>query len=201
MHRKWWTLFAVSVATFMLLLDITVVNTALPAITGTATVGQQLSASTGTWTGSPAPTFAFQWLRCDSAGANCAPIGGATAQTYTLVTADGGQTVAVRVTATNAEGTPAAYTTRIIVTRPVDAADFNGTVVLDWVNVTAQFENAVTSLEAREQALPPYDRGAHEGVRDLGIDDRDAGDVDNGELAARLGEPVEEALHDLFCAV
>ncbi|MEA2376132.1 MAG: hypothetical protein QOD13_39 [Thermoleophilaceae bacterium] len=32
MHCKWWTLFAVSVATFMLLLDITVVNTALPAI-------------------------------------------------------------------------------------------------------------------------------------------------------------------------
>jgi EmrB/QacA subfamily drug resistance transporter len=32
MARKWWTLMAVSVATFMLLLDITVVNTALPAI-------------------------------------------------------------------------------------------------------------------------------------------------------------------------
>jgi EmrB/QacA subfamily drug resistance transporter len=32
MHRKWWTLIVVSVATFMLLLDITVVNTALPAI-------------------------------------------------------------------------------------------------------------------------------------------------------------------------
>ena len=32
MTRKWWTLLAVSVATFMLLLDITVVNTALPAI-------------------------------------------------------------------------------------------------------------------------------------------------------------------------
>jgi EmrB/QacA subfamily drug resistance transporter len=32
MHRKWWTLIAVSVATFMLLLDITVVNTALPSI-------------------------------------------------------------------------------------------------------------------------------------------------------------------------
>jgi EmrB/QacA subfamily drug resistance transporter len=32
MHRKWWTLITVSVATFMLLLDITVVNTALPAI-------------------------------------------------------------------------------------------------------------------------------------------------------------------------
>jgi EmrB/QacA subfamily drug resistance transporter len=32
MHRKWWTLLAVSVATFMLLLDITVVNVALPSI-------------------------------------------------------------------------------------------------------------------------------------------------------------------------
>ena len=32
MQRKWWTLLVVSVATFMLLLDITVVNTALPAI-------------------------------------------------------------------------------------------------------------------------------------------------------------------------
>src|SRR3954454_2363582 len=32
MHRKWWTLLAVSVSTFMLLLDITVVNVALPAI-------------------------------------------------------------------------------------------------------------------------------------------------------------------------
>ena len=32
MHRKWWTLAAVSVATFMLLLDITVVNVALPSI-------------------------------------------------------------------------------------------------------------------------------------------------------------------------
>src|SRR5207248_4329571 len=32
MARKWWTLIAVSVATFMLLLDITVVNTALPSI-------------------------------------------------------------------------------------------------------------------------------------------------------------------------
>ena len=32
MERKWWTLIVVCVATFMLLLDITVVNTALPDI-------------------------------------------------------------------------------------------------------------------------------------------------------------------------
>src|SRR6195256_3884996 len=32
MNRKWWTLVVGSVATFMLLLDITIVNVALPAI-------------------------------------------------------------------------------------------------------------------------------------------------------------------------
>lgn len=46
--------------------------------------------------------------------------------------------------------TTASYTTRIIVRRPMDAARFNGTVLLDWVNVTAQFENAVDTLEAHE---------------------------------------------------
>lgn len=46
--------------------------------------------------------------------------------------------------------TPADYTTRIIVRRPANAADFNGTVLLDWVNVTAQFENAVDTLESHE---------------------------------------------------
>ena len=35
MERKWWTL-SVSVATFMLLLDITVVNVALPSIRETS---------------------------------------------------------------------------------------------------------------------------------------------------------------------
>ncbi|HSW11611.1 MAG TPA: alpha/beta hydrolase domain-containing protein [Solimonas sp.] len=46
--------------------------------------------------------------------------------------------------------TPADYTTRIIVRRPADVARFNGTVLLDWVNVTAQFENAVDTLEAHQ---------------------------------------------------
>ena len=55
----------------------------------------------------------------------------------------------------NARSSPSAsttspYTTRIIVTRPIDPADYNGTVVFDWVNVTAQFENAVDTLTTHE---------------------------------------------------
>src|SRR5258706_14511185 len=46
--------------------------------------------------------------------------------------------------------TTAAYRTRIIVTRPTDPAKFNGTVLIDWVNVTAQFENAVDTVEAHD---------------------------------------------------
>jgi hypothetical protein len=58
------------------------VNTVAPAVTGTATVGQTLSTTNGTWLGAPAPTFTYQWQR---SGSN---IGGATSSTYVLVAAD-----------------------------------------------------------------------------------------------------------------
>ena len=40
-----------------------------------------------------------------------------------------------------------------MVFRPKEQQRFNGTVMLDWTNVTAQFENAVDTLEAREMLL------------------------------------------------
>ncbi len=56
-------------------------------------------------------------------------------------------------TATAADGSTAPYTTRIVVFRPALQKNFNGAVLLDWVNVTAQFENAVDSLEAHEMLM------------------------------------------------
>jgi hypothetical protein len=68
------------------------------------------------------------------------------------------------------EGAPdAPFTTRFILRRPADAARFNGTVVLDWVNVTAQFENAVDTLNSQEFFLREGYAYAHLSVQEAGI--------------------------------
>jgi hypothetical protein len=75
-------------------------NTAVPTISGTAQVGQTLTAANGTWTGSPA--FTRQWK------ANGTNISGATATTYIPVVGDVGKTITVTVTGTNAAGNASA---------------------------------------------------------------------------------------------
>ncbi|HEY6056369.1 MAG TPA: hypothetical protein VIU86_20735, partial [Gaiellaceae bacterium] len=63
-----------------------------------------LTASDGTWSATPT-SIAFQWQRCNSSGGSCVDISGATAQTYTLTSADDGSTFRVTVTATSGSGT------------------------------------------------------------------------------------------------
>ena len=84
-------------------------NTAPPTISGTAQQGSTLSTSNGSWTNSPT-SFSYQWQRCDSGGANCNPIAGATNQTYTVAAADVGFTLRAAVTAKNAGGSSAPAT-------------------------------------------------------------------------------------------
>jgi hypothetical protein len=74
-----------------------------PTVTGTAQQGQTLTATPGTWT-APDATFGYQWQRCDSAGANCVDVPGATTQTYAVTATDVGATLHVVVTATNRFG-------------------------------------------------------------------------------------------------
>jgi subtilisin family serine protease len=82
-------------------------NTTLPAVTGTAQVGQTLSATDGTWSGSPT-SYAYAWLRCDPFGAACSPVAGATSATYSPSDVDVGAAFRVVVTAANAAGTASA---------------------------------------------------------------------------------------------
>jgi hypothetical protein len=82
-------------------------NTALPAITGAAVVGQTVTTSDGSWTGSPT-SFTYEWLRCPSSGgmadgSDCASIG-VTTNNYAVATGDVGFTLRSRVTAVNSDG-------------------------------------------------------------------------------------------------
>jgi hypothetical protein len=92
-------------------------STAAPSVSGTVAVGQTLTAGTGTWLNFPV-TYAYQWQRCDSAGANCAPIAGATAQTYVLTSGDVGFTLEVAVAASSVYGTATAGSTPTVVVPP-----------------------------------------------------------------------------------
>ncbi len=83
------------------------VDTALPTISGELLVGQSLSASTGTWSALPAPSYSYQWQHCNSTGESCSNISGATSATYTLASSDEGHTLKVVVTATNSLGSAA----------------------------------------------------------------------------------------------
>ena len=80
-------------------------NVTPPTIDGDAVVGETLTASNGTWSGSN-PVFTYQWQKCDSHGtaSSCANIGGATANVYVPATGDVGSTLRVLVTATNGLG-------------------------------------------------------------------------------------------------
>lgn len=86
------------------------VNISAPVVSGTGLIGQVLSSTTGTWSGSPSPTYAYQWRR---GGTN---IAGATASTYTPVfPADNGASITCLVTATNIMGSASAISNAIAV--------------------------------------------------------------------------------------
>ncbi|MGH2831478.1 MAG: hypothetical protein ACRDK2_01780, partial [Solirubrobacteraceae bacterium] len=80
------------------------VNTAPPTISGTAEEGQTLSASTGSWTGSPTPTYTYQWQICDTSANNCSNLTNANKRELTVIHGDVGATLRVVLSATNTQG-------------------------------------------------------------------------------------------------
>lgn len=67
-------------------------------------VGTILNGNKGSWSGTPPISYSYQWLRCNDNGEACKHITNATGTTYTVVGADGGHTIRLDVTASNANG-------------------------------------------------------------------------------------------------
>ena len=106
--------------------------TGSPTITGTAQVGETLSANTSDISdddGADDADFEYQWLANDGNGD--AEISGATGRTYTLVDADEGKSIKVRVSFTDDGGNAESLTsaaTAVVAERPNTAATGSPTI-------------------------------------------------------------------------
>ena len=128
------------------------VNTAPPAISGSAVEGQTLTASTGTWSGATPITYVYQWLRCDRNGGSCASSGGSTTQNvYHLSSADIGTTVRVAVTATNSDGsqTSTSVPTALVASaKPANGCSTTGTGPITVAGVASPARLAIDGQQA-----------------------------------------------------
>ena len=106
-----------SASAYTMTIDVTAVNDAAtgePAISGTARVGSELTAAKGTIAdveGLTSVSYSYQWIRVD--GTEETDITGATSSTYTLVAADQGKKVKVRLGFTDDGGTGEARTSAV----------------------------------------------------------------------------------------
>ena len=91
-------------------------NSAPPVISGGPAVGATLTASAGTWTGTPTPTVSRQWRR------NGADIPGATGSTLSTAGYADGDVITLIETATNAVGTGSAGSNAIGLTAAASTA-------------------------------------------------------------------------------
>lgn len=136
--------------------DVKPANTSPPTVSGTPTTGNSLTANPGTWSGSPAPSFAYQWERCDATGGSCANIVGATAQTYNLTGADTGDSLRVHVTASNTAGSASATTvpTAVIAAAATQTTSTTATTTAPASNGCPQLAQGASAVAIGDVASP-----------------------------------------------
>ena len=129
-----------------------------PTITGTAQVGQTLTAVTTGITdadGLTSPTYTYQWIRVD--GVTEADIAGENSSTYTLDDADLGKTIKVKVSFDD------------------DASNTETLTSAATVTVTAAASTNTAPMAADKTVTTGEDRAYAFTADDFGFDDADAG--------------------------
>ncbi len=133
--------------------------TGAPTITGTARVGETLTAvTTGIMDadGLTSPSYTYQWIRVDSG--TDADISGATSSTYTLVAADEGTTIKVRVSFTDDDGDAETRTSAATATVAAANSPATGAPTITGTAQVGQTLTAVTTgiMDADGLTSPSY---------------------------------------------
>ena len=125
-------------------------NSAVPVLTGTARTGQSLSATTGSWTGSPT-SYSYQWQRSLTSGGSLVDIAAATSNTYVVSESDVGYFITASVSATNGIGTSSAALSSAT-TAVVDIAPTNTAIPV--VTGTARTGETLTASKGSWSSAP-----------------------------------------------
>jgi hypothetical protein len=113
------------------------VNSVKPAVSGTATVGQELRVSTGTWSPKPS-SYGYQWQRCTATGTDCLNVAGATSSVYGVRSADVDHRMRALVTARTSAGRS------IVASTPSSVVLNNTTTTTTTTTTTVQGNKAPT---------------------------------------------------------
>ena len=116
-------------------------------------MGQTLTAGNGTWSNTPT-SFAYQWLRCNAGGNSCANVANGTQRTYTLVGADSANTMRVRVSATNADGSASAESAQTAVVAPATSSSAPRNTAPPTISGTPRVGEELTAQDGTWTANP-----------------------------------------------
>jgi hypothetical protein len=141
-------------------------NTTAPSISGTMRQGETLTADAGTWSGTQPIDFTYQWRRCDTNGANCANIIGATKKTYVLGSIDVNNTLRVRVRATNSAGASSVVSaqTGVVAATPAPTLTLNANRTLTVFGGAVLFSGTVSNGQSGQTVTIDEHRQGSEGT-------------------------------------
>ena len=137
-------------------------NQSPPTISGKAQVGETLTADNGTWYGATPITYTYSWRRCDQNGGSCSGISGADQKTYVLKPVDSGNTLRVRVTAKNTDGSNSSTSvpTGVVAAAPApppttkDGCPTSGSGTLDVGAISPPARLTIDGLQSSPTVIP-----------------------------------------------